>query len=72
MSRSQQIKAEIERLRQENILLLGKDELLRNVISESPKTANHEKLIRNLDKIRELETEKHRITWPQLSRMVEH
>jgi hypothetical protein len=71
MSRLQQIKAEIERLRQENVLLLGKDELLRNVLSESPKTANHEKLIRNVGKIRELEAEEHRITWPRLSRRVE-
>jgi hypothetical protein len=72
MSRLQQIKAEIERLRQENILLLGKDELLSNVLSEPPKTTNHEKLIRNVGKIQELETETHRITWPRLSRRVEH
>lgn len=64
-----QLRAEIERLRQENIRFHSQKEELERAWSPDVKTtipSIKEQLMRNFQRIAEAEAEEHRITWPRL------
>lgn len=68
MTRLQQLRAELERLRQENIQIHAQKVILEEAWSEDVKAgipALQEGLNRNFQKMAELEAEEHRITWPR-------
>jgi hypothetical protein len=68
MTRLQQLRIELERLRQENIRLHAQKEVLEKAWSQDVKAgipALQEGLNSNFQRMAELEAEEHRITWPR-------
>ncbi len=69
VTRLQQIRAEIQRLRQENIRLHDQKEVLEKAWSPDVKAGIpnlEERLNCNFQKMADLQAEEHRITWPRL------